>query len=290
MGKKRYTLYLSRPLARKFDLIAQQSNGAKSALVEEALRASLEPRQHDGIEEGLARRLNELHKTVARQASELHVATETLALFVRYYLTVSTPLPEAHLGFPLGPEDLLVEPDGTEPLAEGGMALGLFPQVRFKRGVRQLEPGEVLVACTDGIVEASDALEQQYGSERLAAVVRGKLGGSAQEIVDAIFADVDRHAEGGGRHDDDLAARLLLGVRDRRRDRVPIFEGEGLYWHGSYHPPEAPPPPKLPPPPEKPPPPLPPPLQPPLRSPPLSQVGPGTIIGPVVPLRPEGKA
>lgn len=94
MGKKRYTLYLSRPLAREFDLVAQRRNGAKSALVEEALRASLEPRQHDGIEDGLARRLNELHKTVARQASDQLVATETLALLVRYFLAVMPPIPE----------------------------------------------------------------------------------------------------------------------------------------------------------------------------------------------------
>ena len=35
MSKKRYTLYLSRPLARRFEEIARQRNGAKSALVEE---------------------------------------------------------------------------------------------------------------------------------------------------------------------------------------------------------------------------------------------------------------
>lgn len=95
MSKKRYTLYLSRPLARKFDLVAKQRQGAKSALVEEALRVSLEPEQHPGIEDGLARRLNELHKTVARQASEQNVATETLALLVRYFLTVMPPIPES---------------------------------------------------------------------------------------------------------------------------------------------------------------------------------------------------
>jgi hypothetical protein len=92
MGKKRYTLYLSRPLARKFDLVAQQRNGGKSALVEEALRASLEPRQHEVLEEALARRLNELHKALARQASDVTAATETLALFVRYFLIVTPPI------------------------------------------------------------------------------------------------------------------------------------------------------------------------------------------------------
>lgn len=94
MSKKRYTLYISRPLARKFDLVAQQRNGAKSALVEEALRASLEPQQHPGIEEGLARRFNELSKSIATIRRDVAIATETLALFVRY-LTITPPLPQS---------------------------------------------------------------------------------------------------------------------------------------------------------------------------------------------------
>jgi predicted transcriptional regulator len=95
MGKKRYTLYLSRPLARRFDLVAQQRNGAKSALVEEALRASLEPRQHEGLEDALARRLNEVSKALATVKRDVAIATETLALFVRYFLTITPPLPES---------------------------------------------------------------------------------------------------------------------------------------------------------------------------------------------------
>lgn len=95
MSKKRYTLYISRPLARKFDLVAQQRNGAKSALVEEALRASLEPQQHPGVEEGLARRFNELNRSIGAIRRDVTVATETLALFVRYFLTITPPLPQS---------------------------------------------------------------------------------------------------------------------------------------------------------------------------------------------------
>jgi predicted transcriptional regulator len=94
MAKKKYTLYLPVPLARKLDQVARERHGAKSALVEEALRVSLEPRQHEGLEDGLARRLNELSRAVARLASDLNVATETLALFVRYFLTVTPPVAE----------------------------------------------------------------------------------------------------------------------------------------------------------------------------------------------------
>ena len=95
MSKKRYTLHLSHALARKFEAIAQHRHGAKSALIEEALRATLDPQQHEGLEERLARRLNEFSKVAARQASEQTVATETLALLVRYFLTVIPPIPEA---------------------------------------------------------------------------------------------------------------------------------------------------------------------------------------------------
>ena len=95
MRKKRYCLYLSRPLAHQLERVASLRHGSKSALLEEALRKSLEPEQVPGVEEGLVRRLNELHRAVSAIARDLTVATETLALFVRYMLTVTPPLPDS---------------------------------------------------------------------------------------------------------------------------------------------------------------------------------------------------
>ena len=70
MSKKKYTLYLSLDLARKFDATAKR-NGAKSALVEEALKLSLSPQQVPGIDDALARRLNfdDLSAQIAQQLS-----------------------------------------------------------------------------------------------------------------------------------------------------------------------------------------------------------------------------
>jgi predicted transcriptional regulator len=93
MAKKKYTLYLPVPLARRLDQVARERHGAKSALVEEALRASFEP-QHAGVEEGLARRLNEIGRQLAAVARDQSVATETLGLFVRYFLTATPPVPD----------------------------------------------------------------------------------------------------------------------------------------------------------------------------------------------------
>ena len=95
MTKKRYSLYLSPPIARKFELVARQRHGSRSALFEEALRANLEPQQVPGVEEGLARRLNELHKVVGVIGRDVALVTETLALFLRYFLTITPPLPQS---------------------------------------------------------------------------------------------------------------------------------------------------------------------------------------------------
>ena len=95
MAKKRYALYISRPLANKFDLVAQQRHGSKSAMLEEALRISLEPQRVPGVEEVLVRRLDQLHKVVGTVNRDVAIVTETLALFVRYFLTITPPLPQS---------------------------------------------------------------------------------------------------------------------------------------------------------------------------------------------------
>jgi hypothetical protein len=95
MAKKRYALYISRALASKFDLVAEQRHGSKSAMLEEALRLSLEPEKVPGVEEVLVRRLDELHKVVGIVNRDVAIVTETLALFVRYFLMITPPLPQS---------------------------------------------------------------------------------------------------------------------------------------------------------------------------------------------------
>jgi predicted transcriptional regulator len=95
MTKKRYTIYLSRALARKFEPVARQRRGAKSAIVEEALRVRLEPPQHPRIDEGAAQRIDDLSKRIATVGRDAGILAETLALFVRYFLTITPVLPES---------------------------------------------------------------------------------------------------------------------------------------------------------------------------------------------------
>jgi metal-responsive CopG/Arc/MetJ family transcriptional regulator len=92
MRKKRYCLYLSRPLANKFEQVAMKRKRSKSAFLEDALRQVLEPETHPGVEDALLRRLDGMSRANGAMERELFVIGETLALLVRYFLTITPPL------------------------------------------------------------------------------------------------------------------------------------------------------------------------------------------------------
>jgi sigma-B regulation protein RsbU (phosphoserine phosphatase) len=89
--------------------------------------------------------------------------------------------------------------------------MGVLPGARFERGSRQLEPGEVLIAYTDGVTEATGLGGREYGMERLVMTASARSGQSAEEIVAAVSHDLEAHASlNGGLDDDD---QLLVAIR-----------------------------------------------------------------------------
>lgn len=71
-----------------------------------------------------------------------------------------------------------------------GVPLGVTREANFQEVTVVMEPGDVLVLYTDGIVEAMDAQRRLYGFDRLEAVVQRAGEGSARQLIDAIVADV----------------------------------------------------------------------------------------------------
>ena len=68
---------------------------------------------------------------------------------------------------------LLVRADGTvQRLEANGMPLGLFPVVEYERVEITLGPGDLLLLYTDGITEAANPAGDEFGLDRLQAVVR----------------------------------------------------------------------------------------------------------------------
>ncbi len=77
--KRRYTIYLSKSLAARFNTIARV-NGAKSALVELALDRQLDPDRFKAQDDALLRRMDGLSHGLSTIERDVAIATETLSL------------------------------------------------------------------------------------------------------------------------------------------------------------------------------------------------------------------
>lgn len=89
---------------------------------------------------------------------------------------------------------LLLRADGEiDTLATPGIALGVLESVPLHEAETIMEDGEVLICYTDGVTEAIDDAEQEYGVARLVDIVRRNRELSAHAIVTAILADLAEH-------------------------------------------------------------------------------------------------
>ena len=94
-SKRRYSILLSSELAERFERVAKLRNGAKSALVEEALDRRLNPEKYPLLDDALLRRLDEQATSLATLRRDAAINTEMISLFVRYFLTITPPLADS---------------------------------------------------------------------------------------------------------------------------------------------------------------------------------------------------
>jgi len=105
---------------------------------------------------------------------------------------------------------LLLRGDGTsEYLTQGGLPLGIFQTSRYSESVVEFRSGDVLVMYTDGVVEARNQLDEEFGLKRLEEVVRESRERRAHEIVKAITTAVDEHSVDVGGPEDDLTVSIV---------------------------------------------------------------------------------
>jgi sigma-B regulation protein RsbU (phosphoserine phosphatase) len=92
-----------------------------------------------------------------------------------------------------------------------GFPLGMFPHVTYEEFKVTTEPGDTIVFVSDGILDAENAQGEMYDQERLFAVLCNQLVHPAQQIADAILADVTLFQGGCERFDDETI--IVLKVR-----------------------------------------------------------------------------
>ena len=93
-------------------------------------------------------------------------------------------------------------PAKTEQLPKGGRVIGLFDEVSLADATINFAPGDLLVMYTDGVTETFSANGEMFGDERLIQIIHAQPMVSAQELLDAIMAQVTTFAGGAPQSDD----------------------------------------------------------------------------------------
>jgi len=110
---------------------------------------------------------------------------------------------------------LLVGADGDVTLLEaGGLILGILEHSPYQTGEAVLEAGGRLVLYTDGVTEAANETDEQWGEERLIELLRSVPKSPCAEVVARIVGEV-RHFEGARGASDDvtlIVARRAPGI------------------------------------------------------------------------------
>jgi PAS domain S-box-containing protein len=91
------------------------------------------------------------------------------------------------------PQPLLVRDGNAEPVGEFGTILGAWPEAEWPRTTLALEPGDVVVLYTDGVIDASRE-DERFGEHRLQEAVAGAQ--SAEDAVARITAALDDFEQG----------------------------------------------------------------------------------------------
>ena len=98
-----------------------------------------------------------------------------------------------------------------EHLNSTGVPVGMFPDASWREVSVTLEPGDLLCVYTDGLTEAVDAAEEEFGLGRLSTLIGKGRGLPLKELCDRVFAEVADFAADMPQYDD----QTLLLVRRR---------------------------------------------------------------------------
>ncbi len=101
------------------------------------------------------------------------------------------------------PPLLISADDGAiSELRTPGIALGVLEQIQLEEAEVTMAPGDLLVCYTDGVTEAIDEAQFEFGTERLRALLRQQRHAPAEVVLQALLDAVARHARGQPPFDD----------------------------------------------------------------------------------------
>ena len=90
----------------------------------------------------------------------------------------------------------------VERLDQGGPVIGLMPGFSYEQASLALYPGDVILAYTDGVSEAMNPTDEEWGEQRLLDTAKSCLSLPAEQVIDRIMNAADTFATGAPQFDD----------------------------------------------------------------------------------------
>jgi serine phosphatase RsbU (regulator of sigma subunit) len=89
-----------------------------------------------------------------------------------------------------------------ERLDVGGLPLGILPDAKYESASVTLAPGDWLIIFTDGLVEAENARQEEYGEARLLSAISAATATTPNEMLQRLMAELDLFVGQTPQHDD----------------------------------------------------------------------------------------
>jgi len=86
---------------------------------------------------------------------------------------------------------ILFRGDKIDRLTTGGTVVGLFPVATFEEGDIQVQPGDRLIAFTDGLTEPENTYGEEFGEARVLEVARRAMHASPEMLVEEMYRSIN---------------------------------------------------------------------------------------------------
>ena len=97
----------------------------------------------------------------------------------------------------------LLRAAGTiEEIPAGGTVIGLFPKASYEEGALDLQSGDLLLVFTDGVPEALNPADEEFGEDRLKALARSLADLPVDEIASQITQRMKDWIQDAAQYDD----------------------------------------------------------------------------------------
>lgn len=146
--------------------------------------------------------LRQLNVMLMERQIEGHFVTLTCALWeprirAMHLVNAGMPLP------------VLVRKGESRAIRVEGIPLGLLANTEYEETLVELEKGDLLAFFSDGLVEAANPDQEEYGARRLEDLLQQNAQRPTGEILETVFKEMAQYEAGGARRDD----QTLLLVR-----------------------------------------------------------------------------